>query len=574
MSVWLLKTLVYPYTKQVSCLLAFFALFFIVLSPASAEDYRYAEPADMYQSPAIARSAYEKRRTYLREKRLQVYQRKPINPPSHETVSELRRKPIGTPPDGMEDTAVNVDAMQALAPAAGPPQPLMDEPPIPDPQERVLIDVPAAPTGVKGFQFRRRPINSYSQPALPTEETVVIPQVEVSSPPDVMPASNVATEPLVPLTPLTSDEKMAPAPEPIISQAPETPVSPPVMSIEGTPAEPPIATESAQPAVVPEDGVLDEKLYTSPDGSSMKVSRMTANELSKKLASGEVAPVPVAPPIALPPVGEEISTVEAVSPAVEELNPETQKILAGLPPLADTPSAQASPTGNIGISRADPGIDLKQKDVLEHDEAVGVDLDTGRPPYDVSYDLEKAYEALIAGNTEEAVRVYQKALDADPDNTMALFGLATTYHRLGMLDQARPLYGKLLRLDPYNREALNNFLALVGEESPGAAIIQLEKLEGANPDFSPIPAQLSILYERIGQKENAIDKMVKAVTLSPENLVYKYNLAILYDRNDKVPEAITVYRQLLAAHDRGQQLPSDYKSIQERLTFLDSNYKG
>ncbi len=132
----------------------------------------------------------------------------------------------------------------------------------------------------------------------------------------------------------------------------------------------------------------------------------------------------------------------------------------------------------------------------------------------------------------------------------------------------------LLRLEPDNREALNNFLALVGEESPGAAIIQLEKLEAANPDFSPIPAQLSILYERIGQKENAIGEMVKAVTLSPENLVYKYNLAILYDRNDKIPEAIMVYRQLLAAHERGQQLPSDYKSIQERLTFLASNYKG
>lgn len=573
MSVRLLKTLDYSYTKQVSCLLAFFALFITLLAPAHAEDYLYAEPEDMYQSPTIARSAYEKRRIYLRDKRLHTYQRKPVNrvAPSDAITTNEFRKPIGAHAESEthQDESTSAESLEAMSPAAGPPQPLMDEPPIPEPQERVLIDVPAAAAGVKGFQFRRRPINSYAAPPMPVESTVSIPQVEISSPPEIMPPATTAAEPMVPLERLDDTGNSVALPEtPTAAPERETPpvAVPEPMTTKASTGEPPLSPEGNNASSPPVE------VYTSSNGmGTMKVTRMTANDLNRKLASEVAAPVPVVMP-KLPPAEEVKPDSTPAAPA--ELNPETQKILESLPPLTEPVPATGMPISNIGIDRADPGIDLKQENVLEKEEAVGVDLNVGQRTYDVSYDLEKAYEALIAGNTEEAVRIYGKALEADPNNEMALFGLATTYHRLGILGKARPLYGKLLRLDPYNREALNNFLALVGEESPEAAILQLEKLEQANPDFSPIPAQLSILYERIGEKENAVDKMLKAVVLSPENLVYKYNLAILYDRNDRPAEAITVYRQLLAAHERGQELPSPVKTIQERLTFLDSNYKG
>ncbi len=154
---------------------------------------------------------------------------------------------------------------------------------------------------------------------------------------------------------------------------------------------------------------------------------------------------------------------------------------------------------------------------------------------------------------------------------MALFGLATTYHRLGLLDKARPVYGKLLAIDPHHKEALNNFLALVGEEAPEEALRIMARLEEMNPNFSTIPAQMALLYKKVGDLDNAAASMLRAVTISPENLIYKYNLAILYDlRGDKANAAI-LYRELVEARFRGQELPAPVEEIQERLTFLMSN---
>jgi Flp pilus assembly protein TadD len=69
----------------------------------------------------------------------------------------------------------------------------------------------------------------------------------------------------------------------------------------------------------------------------------------------------------------------------------------------------------------------------------------------------------------------------------------------------------------------------------------------------------------------AIDNMIRAVGLAPENLAYKFNLAVLYDQGDYKDDAMRVYRELLAAHDKGLSLPTNAAAIQERLTFLSSN---
>src|SRR5207237_715870 len=82
-------------------------------------------------------------------------------------------------------------------------------------------------------------------------------------------------------------------------------------------------------------------------------------------------------------------------------------------------------------------------------------------------------------------------------------------------------------IKPNNRDGWNNFLVLLADEAPQDAVPQLEKLEAGNPDFSPIPAQLAVIYQKMGDQDKASEQMMRAIRLSPENLTYRYNLAIM-----------------------------------------------
>ncbi len=278
-----------------------------------------------------------------------------------------------------------------------------------------------------------------------------------------------------------------------------------------------------------------------------------------------------------PPVAKSVpaaAVIEAAHPLEggRQLTEETQRILSHLPGNLDKP-VQA-PTTKMGVSRVNPDLEGllggDDEDVQSY-EGGGMSMQVRAPRYDAGYELEKAYNALIAGETEIAIEIYKDILSQSPNEQQALFGLATTYHRVGEVDQARPYYGRLLRINPSHREALNNFLVLVAEESPQEALRQLESLEQENPEYSPIPAQMAILYDKLGYPDEARSKMIRASNLSPENLVYKYNLAIMLDKQGKYSDAASLYSKLIAAANKGHTIPADPRDLQERLTFIGSN---
>ncbi|MGB1540331.1 MAG: tetratricopeptide repeat protein, partial [Rickettsiales bacterium] len=243
--------------------------------------------------------------------------------------------------------------------------------------------------------------------------------------------------------------------------------------------------------------------------------------------------------------------------------------------LESTPSGIDSPkviakTPPVKIKRVDPGVGkLPEIDYRAHEE-LHLKIEVRRPDPSIHDYLEQAYENLMAGKMEIAIGYYKEALDLDPNSELALFGLATTYHKNNQLDEARDLYGRLLEIDPYHREGLNNFLALVSQESPGEAIRELEAMEAKSPDFSPIPAQLGVIYNKLGDHATAAQKLARAIELSPENLAYRYNLAVTLDKLGKSREAADLYMELVNDYQNGATLPGDVDTIRERAIFLSS----
>jgi tetratricopeptide (TPR) repeat protein len=217
-----------------------------------------------------------------------------------------------------------------------------------------------------------------------------------------------------------------------------------------------------------------------------------------------------------------------------------------------------TPENIDGVRRSDGPMDIAVRDTNKPEDFLTTQVQ-----------LESAYRALMAGQTEAAIGIYKQVLVQSSKNQTALFGMATAYHRNGQFDQARQIYTELLQLDPNNIEALNNFLVLAAEESPEDALVELKKLERLNSGFSPVAAQIGMIYFRSNDLNNAARYLNRAVTLSPENVTYRYNLAVIYDKLGRYSQASALYQQVVKSAEEGRAvLPVSVLSLRERMAFI------
>ena len=202
---------------------------------------------------------------------------------------------------------------------------------------------------------------------------------------------------------------------------------------------------------------------------------------------------------------------------------------------------------------------------LGEDNMVAMTVEVDRDNQQESF--EAAYASLVAGNTESALNLYLDVLKDDPNNTFALFGLASTLQRIGWLSEARATYEELLVIEPDNTGALTNMMTLLSQESPDQALANLIRLHDINPGFSPISAQIGLLLAEQGDYPEAIRNLKFAISLSPDNMMYVYNLAIIYDRLGEHREAQGLYEQVLAASEtRDVTVPLEV--VRNRVSYL------
>jgi tetratricopeptide (TPR) repeat protein len=186
--------------------------------------------------------------------------------------------------------------------------------------------------------------------------------------------------------------------------------------------------------------------------------------------------------------------------------------------------------------------------------------------------LKKAYKAFQVGQLEAAAVLYKKALKLDKNDSYVLFALGTLYQRLKQYPDAKIMYSRLLTVDPKNEKGINNYLMLISETSPSKALAQLQELEKANANYSPVKAQIALIYGNLGEYNLAETYLKKAIELSPELLNYRYNLAILYDKMGHYESASKLYKQVLdfAGDTISKQ---DSLGIKSRIKFLKKEFQ-
>lgn len=182
-----------------------------------------------------------------------------------------------------------------------------------------------------------------------------------------------------------------------------------------------------------------------------------------------------------------------------------------------------------------------------------------------------AYNASLIEQYEVAIKLYKDVLVSEPNNAYAKFSLAVLYQKIGQLSQAKTLYQDLLKNDPANKEdIIGNLLAILIDESPKDAIYLLSHLATQNPESSYIAAQSALAYDKVQNYEQAVNMLKKAISLQPERVDYKYNLAVTYDKMGDYLKALEAYSDVIKTYDSSSHQLTSIDQIKKRVESIKS----
>lgn len=161
--------------------------------------------------------------------------------------------------------------------------------------------------------------------------------------------------------------------------------------------------------------------------------------------------------------------------------------------------------------------------------------------------LQRAFDALEAGETEAARVDYAAVLKTEPRNPDALHGMAAVALRQGRHDLAEELYRRAVEADPKNAIAQAGLVGLRGQADPAAAESRLKNLIAAQPDQAFLQFALGNLHAAAGRWNEAQQAFFKAHTGDPDQPDYLFNLAVSLDHLRQPQLAARYYGQALAA---------------------------
>jgi len=154
--------------------------------------------------------------------------------------------------------------------------------------------------------------------------------------------------------------------------------------------------------------------------------------------------------------------------------------------------------------------------------------------------------AARSGDTQKAKATLTRAVNDDPNLTMARLLLGDLHRADADYKDAQSLYDQVTRLDPYGYRGfyslgvtdqfLNDF------KSAAAAYSRAIQLK---PDHVESATNLGTVYLTLGQSDDAVKQMQKAIEIDPKNAAAWANYGIALDTMGRFPEAERAYRTSL-----------------------------
>ena len=195
---------------------------------------------------------------------------------------------------------------------------------------------------------------------------------------------------------------------------------------------------------------------------------------------------------------------------------------------------------------------------------------SSRRSADVSRDFQTGFEHHQAGRIDQAEPLYRKVLKRAQNHYHALHLLGMIAHDRGRDEDAVHLISRALALSPNFADAhLNLGSALRGLDRLDEAAASYRRAIAQRPDFALAYCNLSIILNLQGAFDAALENADRALELMPELADAVVNRAIALNGQRRFAEAEIAYRSALALQPNRADLLSDLGRILTELGRVD-----
>ena len=178
------------------------------------------------------------------------------------------------------------------------------------------------------------------------------------------------------------------------------------------------------------------------------------------------------------------------------------------------------------------------------------------------------------GNLDEALTSTLKSLELKPDNPSAYMNLGNIYKDLGNLDQALTSTIKSLELKPNNPDAHMNLGGIYKDlgNLDQALASTLKSLE-LKPDNPTAHMNLGSIYKDLGNLDQALASTLKSLELKPDNPDAHMNLGGIYKDLGNLDQALASTLKSLELKPDNPGATSNLKAFIDQLNISPSNAK-
>ena len=155
---------------------------------------------------------------------------------------------------------------------------------------------------------------------------------------------------------------------------------------------------------------------------------------------------------------------------------------------------------------------------------------------------------------------YNRVLEIEPNNKVALSNIALLTYRMGNKDEAFGMLSKLAEDTAKDNYLVHKYLGIILLEKGKTddAIEKFMKTVDLNPNDADGYVNLGVCFHKLKNYGRAVQEYIKAIEIDPVNLSALKNLALLYYDADQIEDSIEMYERIL-------ELEPDNKTILKSL---------
>ena len=215
----------------------------------------------------------------------------------------------------------------------------------------------------------------------------------------------------------------------------------------------------------------------------------------------------------------------------------------------ETESPSGAPTPKAAPPRAGKKTPVEALETSADGDAIRL-VRVTKSPLQVNPVLSKAYEDFNRGSFATAKTAYEALIKMEPYNIEALHGLAAIAVVEKRWNAADHYYERILVADPKDAAALSGLINLHGQNNPGAAESRLKGITSEQPDSAAAQFALGNLFASQQRWADAQQAYFKAYSADAENPDILYNLAVSLEHMNQARLARQYYLLALDATKR------------------------